>query len=115
MAISEFEIKRCERELEKFLEKHRPPTHIRLRIDIGYRINNQSVEIFEVRPYRKNPEETTETPVAKATYAKKHNHWVVYWRRADMKWHSYEPEPTVKRLEDFLDLISEDKHRCFFG
>ena len=115
MAISEFEIKRCERELDKFLEKRRPPVDIRSRLDFGYRINNQSVEIFEIRPNWRNPEETMETPVAKATYVKKHSHWKVYWQRADLKWHSYDPESTVKRLEDFLELVGEDKHNCFFG
>lgn len=45
MAISEFEIKRCERELEKFLEEKRPPAHVRAQLDLGYRITGQSVEI----------------------------------------------------------------------
>jgi len=34
MAITEFEIKRIERELDKFLEKRRPPAHIRKDVDI---------------------------------------------------------------------------------
>ena len=46
MAISEFEIKRCEKELDKFLTKTRPPAHMRDQLDLGYRIDNQSVEIF---------------------------------------------------------------------
>jgi len=54
MAISEFEEKRCKRELEKFLAVHRPPVHIRNEIDIDYRLENQSVEIFEVRPHWKD-------------------------------------------------------------
>ena len=46
MSISEFEIKRCERELDKFLLEHRPPVEIRDKVDISYRIANQSVELF---------------------------------------------------------------------
>ncbi len=50
MAISEFEIKRCKRELDKFMEAKRPPVHIRKELDFGYNIENQSVELFEIRP-----------------------------------------------------------------
>ncbi len=115
MAISEFEIKRCEKDIEKFMSKHRPPAHIRSEVDIGYRIDNQSVELFEVRPRWDNPQEKTETPVAKATFIKAKQIWKVYWQRSDLKWHSYDPTPNVKYLEDFLSVVGEDKHSCFFS
>ncbi len=56
MAISEFEVKRCEREVKKFLKERRPPAHIRNKLDFGYRIENQSVELVEIRPLWNNPE-----------------------------------------------------------
>ena len=43
------------------------------------------------------------------------NIWKVFWQRADLKWHSYEPKPTVKQLTDFLKLVDEDEHHCFKG
>lgn len=46
MAISEFEIKKIEKELEAFMKVQRPPAHIRNELDLGYRIEGQSVEIF---------------------------------------------------------------------
>jgi len=115
MAISEFEIKRCEKELSKFLEKRRPPAHIRKELDIGYEIREHSVELFEVRPMWDNPTETIRSPIAKATYVKTQKLWQVFWERADLKWHSYEPTPPVKTFEKFLDLVNEDRHACFFG
>lgn len=115
MAISEFEIKRCEEALKKFLEAKRPPVHIRSQVDIGYRLKGQSVEIFEIRPGFRNPDEKTEIAVAKATYVKSQNIWKVYWMRSDLKWHSYPPTPQVRRLEEFLSLVQEDTHGCFFG
>ena len=48
MALSEFEIKKCEKELEAFMAVRRPPMHIRPELDLGYRIENQSIEIFEI-------------------------------------------------------------------
>ena len=115
MAISEFEEKRCEREMEKFLAVHRPPAHIRSEVDITYRLENQSVEIFEVRPHWQNKSEKTETPVAKATYVKKEKEWRIYWHKSDMKWHRYEPKAEVRHFEEFLSIFAEDKHCCFWG
>jgi len=115
MAISEFEIKRCEKAIEKFMVKHRPPVHIRNELDLGSRIKNQSVELFEIRPQWDNPSNKIEVPVAKATYVKNQKQWKVYWQRSDLKWHLYEPLPTVRTLEDFLNAVGEDQHHCFFG
>lgn len=115
MAISEFEIKRCEVKLDEFMDKHRPPAHIRNEVDLAYRIDNQSIEIFEIRPKWDDPVKKVETPVAKTTYVKKQKRWKVYWQRGDLKWHSYEPKPIVKMLEEFLDVVGEDQHACFFG
>jgi hypothetical protein len=115
MAISEFEIKRCEKELEKFLEEKRPPAHVRAQVDLGYRISGQSVEIFEVRPGFRDPSEKTEIAVAKTTYVKSQKVWKVYWMRQDLKWHSYPPAPQVRHFEEFLALVKEDANACFFG
>ncbi len=70
MAISEFEQKRCEREMVNFLKTHRPPPHVRNQMDIAYRLQDQSVEIFEIHPRWDKPKEKVETFVAKATYVK---------------------------------------------
>jgi hypothetical protein len=115
MAFSEFEIKRREKAIEKFMAKHRPPAHIRNKLDFGSRIENQSVEIFEIRPQWNNPSNKMEAAVAKALYVKTQNHWKIFWQRSDLKWHSYEPLPTVTRLEDFLKAVGEDQYHCFFG
>lgn len=115
MAISEFEIKRCEKEVEKFLAMKRPPVHARNQLDFGYRIDNQSLELFEVRPNWRNPEEKIESPFAKATYVKKEKVWKIYWQRQDLKWHLYKPAPRVQFFEEFLAVVNEDANACFFG
>jgi len=115
MTLSEFETKRFKKAVAAFIEKRRPPPHIRPELDLAYRLANQSVEIFEIRPVWDNPKEKMEHPVAKATYVKSRKVWKVYWMRADLKWHSYPPVPQVKTVEQFLSLVEEDKHACFFG
>lgn len=115
MALSEIERKRYERVMGEFLDKRRPPAHVRPELDIGFRITGQSVEIFEVRPRRDRRHEKIEIPVAKATYVKKKDVWRVFWMRRDLKWHRYDPAPEVSSLEAFGNLVHEDKFACFFG
>jgi hypothetical protein len=115
MALSEFETKKIEKEVAAFVEKRRPPPHIRPELDLGFRVKNQSVEIFEIRPLWDNPEERIEEPVAKATYVKTQRVWKVYWQRADLKWHRYDPDPEVDTLSEFLGLVDRDEYACFFG
>ena len=115
MAISEFETKRCERELKKFMAAVRPPAHIREQLDIGYRLTGQSVELFEIRPAFHNPQQKTETPIAKATYVKSVQRWKIYWQRQDLQWHAYGPAPEVQYFEEFLSIVAEDANACFFG
>jgi hypothetical protein len=79
MAISEFEVKRCERELDKFLETIRPPVRARNQLDFGYSIENQSVVLYEVRPEWQEPEKKMKLPFAKATFVKKEKIWKIYW------------------------------------
>ncbi len=115
MPLSEFDIKRYEKSVKAFIGKNRPPTHIREELDLGYKLENQSVEIFEIRPRWDNPKEIIETPVAKATYVNTQGVWKVYWQRADLKWHCYEPHPIAEDIEEFLKVVESDEHACFFG
>ncbi len=75
--------------MENFIARKRPPEHIRPKLDIGYKIEGQSIYILEIRPQWKKPEVILEHPVAKATFVKTKNHWKIYWMRADLKWHPY--------------------------
>lgn len=115
MAISEFETKRVEKLAQEYVDRHRPPVHVRSQLDIEYLINDQSLELLEVRPRWDNPDEIFRTSFAKCTFVKKTKTWKVYWMRQDLKWHSYEPVPEVPRLEDFIEVVSEDKMGCFRG
>ncbi|MEO6733237.1 MAG: DUF3024 domain-containing protein [Ferruginibacter sp.] len=101
--------------LENFVYRKRPPENIRHEVDISYKIDNQSVIIYELRPAMLSPNEMREYNIAKATFLKNKNCWKVFWLRADSKWHSYKPNPTVKDLIEFIQLVEEDKHYCFWG
>ncbi len=115
MALSELETKRIEKLVGGFIEKRRPPAHIRSELDFGYRVCGQSIEIFEIRPIWNKPSEYQESPIAKATFTQKQQVWKIYWQRSDLRWHSYPPKPQVKTLEEFIAEVDADPHGCFWG
>ena len=115
MALSEFEIKKVKNAAETFLTVKRPPPHIRKQLDIGYRIDDRSIEVFEIRPYYLDESQILEHAVAKATYVKTQKVWKIFWQRADLKWRSYEPVASVKSIEEFFDAVVDDPHGCFWG
>ena len=78
MTFSELEQKKYEKTIRAFIAKKRPPAHLRHRVDLSYRIEGQSVEIFEIRPMWSNPNEKIEEAVAKATYVKTQKIWKVF-------------------------------------
>jgi len=101
--------------MENFLFRRRPPEELRDKVDVNYRIDNQSVIIYEIRPRWNNPKEYRESEFAKATFVKTRQHWNIYWLRSDLKWHTYEPKPFVKTINDFAELVDEDRYHCFWG
>ena len=115
MSFDEVARKRIESAVAAYVQKRRPPVHIRPELDIGFRIAGQSVEIFEIRPSFHRPKELREGPVAKATFVKSRALWKVLWHRSDMKWHSDAPVPMVGSIEKFLELVDADPHGCFWG
>jgi hypothetical protein len=67
-----------------------------LTVDLAFRIQGQCVEIFEVRPDWMDGTQTMEERVAKATYQRSRKVWKVYWQRADLEWHAYQPMSHMK-------------------
>jgi len=56
--------------MEGYLLKHRPPEEIRAKLDTGYRIEKQSIILFQTRPQWNKPGEYHDYDFAKATYTK---------------------------------------------
>lgn len=115
MALSEFEIKKIERAASAFLAKRRPPEHIREQLDLSWRLEKQSIYLYEIRPVWNNPSEKQELEFAKATFIRSQGIWKIYWMRQDLKWHCYEPDAQVKSIEQFFEVIEMDEFGCFFG
>ena len=101
--------------MENFLEIRRPPEHLRAQVDLSYRIEDESVLIFELRPSWDRPAEVREKPIAKATFAKESGQWKIFCAGTNKRWEIYKPKPTVNDLRGFAKLVDEDKGRIFWG
>lgn len=115
MAINTFQTLNVIEAMENFLSIIRPPEDIRHQLDIGYKIEQQSIIVFEIRPKWNKPDIILEHSIAKATYVKSKNNWKIFWMRSNLKWDSYTPQPTVKTIEEFTIIVGEDKHYYFWG
>lgn len=102
-------------EMTLWLVKNRPSEDIRPKLDINWRLENQSLFIYEIRPHFKDPTHIMHLDFVKATYVKARNTWKVYWKRADLKWHAYEPLLYVNNIKRFLQEVDQDPLGCFKG
>ena len=115
MALNESELKKIEKLVGRYVKSIRPASHMRKKLDFYFRVSGQSFEIVERRPQWNDPIKIRESPIAKATYVKSRKVWRLYWMRADLQWHSYEPYPESGSLEKILETIKQDRYHCFWG
>lgn len=116
MAFTDTDVLRYTELIEKLIwAKRRPPLRLRDKVREGQRIEGYEIELFLVRPRFSDPTQEIEESIAKARYVKSRNVWQVFWKRADLKWHRYAPQPEVKSLESFLRLVDQDANGCFWG
>lgn len=51
MAVDNLQVLDIIEVMEAFLARKRPPEHIRQQLDMGYKIDGQSIIIHEIRPF----------------------------------------------------------------
>jgi hypothetical protein len=115
MAFHDLELKRIENRLHTFIESVRPAPAIRPKLDFGFDISDQSIELVEIRPQWDDASVIHRRPFAKATFVRTQKIWKVYWMRASGKWQAYEPTATVRSVGAFLAAVRTDRYGCFFG
>ena len=115
MALNDIEKLNCQKIVAEYVKRIRPKPDLRDQIDIAFRVDKQSVVIFEIRPNIQNSNEKMEIPVAKATYVRTYDVWKIYWQRADLKWHSYKPQAEVANTQGFIAVVEDDQYACFWG
>ncbi len=116
MPFTETEIAEHTATLEtQFWAHRRPPLNLRDKIREGQRFDDTSIELFFVRPAFRRPDEQIEESIAKVRFIRSRDVWHLFWKRADLKWHRYQPCPEAASLRDALQMIHQDPNGCFFG
>lgn len=100
---------------EHFWSRRRPPLPLRDKIREGQRLDGLNIDLFFARPSFFRPEQIIEEDIARIQWVRARKIWKLYWKRADLKWHRYDPYPEAATLAEALRVIDEDACCCFFG
>ncbi len=100
-----------------YVKKIRPPKEIRHKLDIGFKFEKNTFEIFEVRPVWRspNPNDYQKSSFVKFRYIISRKIWKLYWMRASGKWELYDPFPQSNSLDKIIECIDDDAYGCFYG
>jgi hypothetical protein len=114
MALHDLQIRQIKNTVGVLCEKKTMP-EFKDQLTFDFEIKNQSVIIQEIRPYWQDASQTIYHDIAKLTYVKTSEEWILFWKRASGKWQKYEPAEQKHKLEELVQEIESDKHGCFFG
>lgn len=115
VAFSDLELASIKRSAAAYTKKYGPPAHVQKQLSWDWVIDKQCVLLCEVRPHWQDANKLLKNECVKTTFVRTKNIWQIYWMRADLKWHSYEPSFVVNSFDDFLNVLQADEHGCFFG
>jgi hypothetical protein len=114
LAFNELDLKRIGRIVGGFCRRRTRPEHAK-ELSIVFDVEGQSVIISEDRPDWRHPEQRMRSPFAKLRFVRSTGLWTLYWMRADLKWHAYEPAPPSRDLAELVDVVDRDQYCAFFG
>ena len=101
--------------MDRYLEENRPPEDIRRQLDVGWRLEGQSVYVFEIRPQWNNKNIYHHYDFAKATWVEAQKHWKIFWMRSNGKWYRYDALESAGNLQRFLIEVEKDPYHFFRG
>jgi hypothetical protein len=115
MALTEAQVRECLIAVGASIARLRPPAKLRKKIDYRGRIDRSTVTLVSLRPAYNDKRRIVEEPIARVRWIGTKMVWRLYWMRADLKWHSYQPMPSARTLRAALAEVHRDPYCCFFG
>jgi len=113
MQFNPIEFHEIKKDVKSWVESIRPPENLRALLDVAYRIEGRSIEIFMVQQqWRGRVVKKKEIPRVKISHIHDKKEWRIYCMRVTQKWALYEK---AKTLSNALGIVHLDKHGCFFG
>lgn len=113
MQFNPVEFHEIKKAVKSWVESIRLPENLRALLDVAYRIEGRSIEIFMVQPqWRGEGSGKKEIPIVKISHIHDKEEWWIYCMRVTQKWALYDK---AKTLSNALVIVHLDKHGCFFG
>ena len=114
MALSELQQAHVAKLLRPIIKRADRPG-VREQLRLGYRIERNSVVLFESRVAWDDQSRWIEHRVAKFQYVSSIARWRLFCQFRDLKWHGYEPLPESESLDALVAEVSRDPTCIFWG
>jgi heme A synthase len=114
MALDELELKRIDRTVGSLCRKLSPPEHAE-KLRTVYEVQGHTVTMYEDRPPWDGVGEWTHRGLARFRYVRSSGLWSLYWMRADLRWHRYDPAPSTADLASLVAVVADDEYGAFLG
>ncbi len=93
----------------------RVPVAVRDKLQLKYRIQGNTVVLFEWRPRWDDPNEWLEENVAKFQFVQSAGRWRLFCQLRDLKWHRYDLLPEAAAFGQLLNEVDRDPTGIFKG
>jgi Protein of unknown function (DUF3024) len=114
MAFSELELKLIDHTVGSLCRDLSPPEHAQ-ELRTVYEVDGHTVTMYEDRPPWDGVGEWTHRGLARFRYVRRQGLWSLYWLRADLRWHRYDPAPATADLKELVAVVAEDGYGAFLG
>ena len=114
MAISEIDAFRAEKLLQAFCEA-RVSTAVRNQVELLVRQDGDAFELYERRPYFRDPAIHTESPIARFAYDAANSAWMLLWSNQHGDWHFFEDGVPDQDISVLIRRVDKDETGIFWG
>lgn len=111
MAFNDIELAKINQCMDFFMEKRRPPEHIRDEYDLTYEISGQAVFIYDTRHVEGR---TIETDIAKIVFNRHQNGWKLFCIGKSGQWEGLFTD-LIPTFSDAIKVVEDDQAGIFFG
>ncbi len=114
MPLPEFTRKLIETKLEEYCTG-KIPEHARNQVQLIYKIAGNKATLIETRPYFRDPNTWTETPLAQFRFDTETKKWALYYMDRNSRWQPYDLAEESADFEKLLEGLDKDRTGIFWG
>ena len=91
------------------------PKAIRDKLALSYKIERNSIILYEIRPHYQYKNRKMECHIAKIKFLPIKREWQLYYQDRNSKWHKYWNYAPKKRISTIIKEIDRDPTCIFWG